>query len=80
MADGSYFLSGPTLLLSTCCPRGAEGSLYSADVVPILPGLCSAAYEALRLPNCQSTNLPLILGASTALAFLQGQEGTKFLT
>lgn len=80
MADGTYLLTGLTLLPSTCSPHGAEGSLFSVNMVPIHPGLFPAAYEALRLQDCQPTALPLILGASATLAFLQGQEGTRSLT
>lgn len=80
MAGGNYLLPGLSLMSPTYSPHGAEGSLYSTVMVPILPGLCLAACEALSLQHCQPTALPLTLVASETLAFLQGQEGTRFLT
>lgn len=76
VAGGNYLLPGLSPMSPTYSPHGAEGSLYSTDMVPILPGLCLAACEALSLQHCQ----PLTLVASATLAFLQGQEGTRFLT
>lgn len=71
MADGSYLLTDLFPMPPTCSPCGTEVLLYSIDMVTILPGLCTAACEALSL---QPTALPLILVTSAIWPFSKARR------